>query len=140
GILKMKGNEKVRLSPVRLFFAGVFALFTAYCAYGLAGNNLSLFSGFLPPNYYSFQKKKTDCPNELNCFRDYDEGLAYAKAQNKPILLDFTGYNCANCRRMEENVWTEPSVYKLINENYVLISLYVDDYERKLPDSMQYIS
>lgn len=141
GVLKMKGNENIkRVSIVRWFFVMFFAGFTLYSASGLFGNPLSLFSGFLPPNYYSFAKKQTNCPNELSCFHDYDEGLAYAKAHNKPILLDFTGYNCANCRRMEENIWTEPNVYKTINENYVLISLYVDDYEHKLPDSMQYIS
>lgn len=141
GVLKMKGNENIkRVSIVRWFFVMFFAGFTLYSASGLFGNTLSLFSGFLPPNYYSFAKKQTNCPNELSCFHDYDEGLAYAKAHKKPILLDFTGYNCANCRRMEENIWTDPNVYKLINENYVLISLYVDDYEKKLPDSMQYIS
>jgi thiol:disulfide interchange protein DsbD len=141
GVLKMKGNENVnRKSPIRLFFAAVFFVFTAYCGYGLLGNDLKQFSGFLPPNYYSWFEKKTQCPNNLSCFKDYDEALAYAKQQNKPLLVDFTGYNCANCRRMEEKIWTDPEVFKLINEKYVLVSLYVDDYEKKLPDSLQYVS
>lgn len=141
GILKMKGSQNANLkSPVRLFFTLIFSAFTLYSAYGLTGKDLSLFSGFLPPNYYSVFPKKSQCPNDFNCFKDYDEALAYAKVQNKPLLVDFTGYNCANCRRMEENIWTDPEVYKIINEQYVLVSLYVDDYEKKLPDSMKYIS
>jgi thiol:disulfide interchange protein len=141
GILKMKGSENVNpKSPVRLTFIVLFGAFTLYSAYGLAGKNLSLFSGFLPPNYYSIFKQKSNCPNNLSCFKDYDEGLAYAKKVNKPLLIDFTGYNCANCRRMEENIWTDPEVYKTINEEFVLVSLYVDDYQKKLPDSMKYVS
>ncbi|MEO1452164.1 MAG: thioredoxin family protein, partial [Bacteroidota bacterium] len=64
------------------------------------------------------------------------EGLAYAKSVNKPILLDFTGWACVNCRRMEENVWVNPEVYKRLSEDYVLISLYVDD-RKKLPKEEQ---
>ena len=141
GILKMKGSENVNIkSPVRLFFIVLFSAFTLYSGYGLLGKNLSLFSGFLPPNYYSIFKQASNCPNNLSCFKDYDEALAYAKQVNKPLLIDFTGYNCANCRRMEENIWTDPEVYKTINEEFVLVSLYVDDYQKKLPDSMKYIS
>ena len=63
----------------------------------------------------------------MDCYKDYDKGVAIAKAANKPILLDFTGWACVNCRKVEENVWSDPEIYKLINEELVLISLYVDD-------------
>lgn len=141
GVLKMKGNEKPNLkSPVRLVFAALFSFFTVYSIWGLTGKDLSLFSGFLPPNYYSIVAKENQCPNNFNCYKDYDEALTAAKRENKPLLIDFTGYNCANCRRMEENVWTDADVSKLISEQYILVSLYVDDYEKMLPDSMHYVS
>ena len=63
----------------------------------------------------------------MECYKDFETGLAVAKAENKPILLDFTGWACVNCRKMEENVWADPSVYPLLKENFILISLYVDD-------------
>ncbi|MCI4666737.1 MAG: thioredoxin family protein [Bacteroidia bacterium] len=87
-----------------------------------------IFSGILPPMTHSiFAEKNEDCPHNLDCFKDYEEGLAYAKSVNKPIMIDFTGHGCENCRKMEENVWPETDVYKYISEDYVLISLYVDE-------------
>ncbi len=86
----------------------------------------NLLSGLAPPPGHSYIYPK-DCPLNLNCYHDFETGLAVAKEQNKPILLDFTGYGCVNCRRMEDNVWSQDDVYKIINEDYVLISLYVDD-------------
>jgi len=74
-----------------------------------------------------------ECPHELNCFFDYGQGLAYAKAVNKPVLLDFTGWTCVNCRKMEEYVWSDQRVWDILNNDYVLISLYVDD-KTPLPD------
>lgn len=97
---------------------------------------LSLLSGLAPPVGYSWIHPN-HCPSNLNCFHSYEEGLAYAKQVNKPIMLDFTGWACVNCRKMEENVWNKPEVFKLINEHYVLISLYVDDRE-KLPEDQQH--
>jgi len=67
------------------------------------------------------------CPHELNCYFDLDRGLAAAKRENKPILLDFTGWSCVNCRKMEDFVWSDPRVWKVINNDYILVSLYVDD-------------
>ena len=58
---------------------------------------------------------------------DFDKALALAKAQNKPLLIDFTGWACTNCRRMEENVWSRPEVSKYMQDNFILVSLYVDD-------------
>jgi len=73
-----------------------------------------------------------DCPHELNCFFDYAQGMAYARLHNKPVMLDFTGWTCVNCRKMEEYVWPDPAVWKILNDDYVLISLFVDD-KTKLP-------
>jgi thiol:disulfide interchange protein DsbD len=112
-------------------------LFTIYLIAGLFFNtSLSLLSGFAPPKFYSIHETKTDCPLDLNCFKDFEEGLAYAKEHDKPILLDFTGWACVNCRKMEENVWSNSEVYKAL-ENYVLISLYVDD-RKQLPKELQF--
>ncbi len=83
-------------------------------------------SGILPPAGYSYIYPQR-CPLNLNCFHDLNEGLAYAKQVNKPVLIDFTGWNCANCRKMEENVWNKPGVTELIRDKYVLISLFTDD-------------
>ena len=99
--------------------------------------NLSLLSGFPPPQFYSIYEQENDCPLGLNCYKDFDEGLAAAKIANKPILLDFTGWACVNCRKVEENVWSNPAIYKLLKEDYILISLYVDD-RKELPETAQF--
>ena len=80
------------------------------------------------PNDNSEFKFSDHCPPGINqCFDDYDEALRYARSVNKPVLVDFTGYGCVNCRKMEENVWIDEKVSKILNEDYVLVSLYVDD-------------
>ena len=89
--------------------------------------NLSLLSGLLPPEFYSLYQDDNECPLSLNCIKDFDEGKSESVENNKPILLDFTGWACANCRRVEENTWSEPKVYDMINNEFILISLYVDD-------------
>ena len=89
--------------------------------------NLSLLSGLLPPEFYSVYQDDNECPLSLNCIKDFDEGKSESVQNNKPILLDFTGWACANCRRVEENTWSEPKVYDMINNEFILISLYVDD-------------
>ncbi len=89
--------------------------------------NLSLLSGLLPPEFYSLYQDDNQCPLSLNCIKDFDEGKSESVENNKPILLDFTGWACANCRRVEENTWSEPKVYDMINNEFILISLYVDD-------------
>ena len=124
-----------KLSFSRKITAALFGLFTLYLLPGVTNTpwaNLSLISGFPPPLYYSIYQKSSDCILGLNCTRDYEEGLKMAKAQNKPMLLDFTGYACVNCRRMEENVWVQPEVYQLMKEKFIVVSLYVDD-KAKLP-------
>ncbi len=87
---------------------------------------LSLLSGISPAVCYSFWNP-CDCPQGIPCFKDLDEGMAYACKVNKPVILDFTGYSCANCRKMEENVWSQDQVRQTLTDDFVLISLYVDD-------------
>lgn len=139
GIIRFPHDgPKAKLPKIRLGTGIVSAAFTIYLTLGLLGyNHLRLLSGFPPPAFYSVFEQKSDCPLGLNCFKDFDEGFAYAKANNKPILLDFTGWACVNCRKMEENVWSENRIYTLLNENYVLISLYVDD-RKELPEQDQF--
>jgi thiol:disulfide interchange protein len=136
GILKFKNDAPIKkLSIGRIAVALFFTIFTGYLLPGVTNTkyaNLSLISGFPPPLYYSIYTGKSDCVLDLNCSRDYEEGLKMAREQHKPILLDFTGYACVNCRRMEENVWSDPQVYKLMKEKFIVISLYVDD-KKNLP-------
>ncbi|MEO9893940.1 cytochrome c biogenesis protein CcdA [Aurantibacter sp.] len=120
-------GPKQKLSTPRKATGVLSVLFVLYLSLGLMNTvQLKLF-GFLPPDFYTLAEKETDCPLGLNCFKDFEEGVAFAKKENKPILLDFTGWACVNCRKMEENVWSEPDIFSIINEDYVLISLYVDD-------------
>ncbi len=141
------------ISIPRYLFGLVILVFTIYLVPGLWGAPLKIISGFPPPNFYSESPNgfggggsstaavvlsdKGDivgdpehCPHGLPCFHDYEEGLEYAKESGKPIMLDFTGWACVNCRKMEEQVWSDPAVLKRLREDYVLISLYVDE---KLP-------
>ena len=82
---------------------------------------------------------KVGCPLNLNCFHDFNEARNYAKSINKPVMIDFTGFSCVNCRKMEENVWADSRVLSVIKNDYVLVSLYVDD-PTELPDSMKSVS
>ncbi|MCL6265769.1 protein-disulfide reductase DsbD family protein [Flagellimonas myxillae] len=131
-------GPKQKLSMGRKFVGVISAAFSVYLILGVLNiGNLKLLSGFIPPDFYTLAKKETDCPLGLDCFKDFDEGLAYAQEVNKPILLDFTGWNCANCRKMEEYVWSDPSIYPVIKNEYVLISLYTDD-RKELPEAEQF--
>jgi thiol:disulfide interchange protein DsbD len=146
------------ISVGRLFFGLVVLAFTIYLIPGLWGAPLKVISGFPPPMTYSESpygvgnskggSNATDQvlpagahlgPHDLIAFKDYDKGVAYAKSVNKPILLDFTGYACVNCRKMEDYVWSDPAVLKILQDEVVLISLYVDD-KKDLPKNEQYIS
>ena len=131
-------GPKKNLSPARKLTGLASLAFTVYLILGLFNiSNLKLLSGFPPPSFYSVVETESDCPLGLDCFKDFEEGVAYAQEANKPILLDFTGWACVNCRKMEENVWSDPSVYPILKEDYVLISLYVDD-RKELPESEQF--
>ena len=118
-------NSNLRLK----LYSSIPFIFSFYLIYSLFTdkNELKFLSGFPPPEFYTIQKTDNDCPLNLNCFKDYNKGYDYAKINNKPILIDFTGWACVNCRRMEENVWSDPEIYSLLKNEFVLISLYVDD-------------
>ncbi len=141
GKLKFPHDSPVKnLSKARVVLAIIFGAFTIYLIPGVTNTkwaNLTLISGFPPPLYYSIYQTDSECILGLNCSHDYEEGLAKAKAEGKPVLLDFTGYACVNCRRMEENVWSDAEVFKIMKEKYVVISLYVDD-KKKLPAAKQF--
>lgn len=124
-----------KVSLGRMITAGITVGLIGYMALGFIYEQdrgsykpLKLLSGLAPPSCYSWLHP-CDCPQNLDCFKDLEQGLAYAKKVNKPVMLDFTGYNCVNCRKMEEHVWPEPEVYGHLKDDYVLISLYVDDRE-----------
>ncbi|PQJ75686.1 cytochrome c biogenesis protein CcdA [Polaribacter gangjinensis] len=130
-----------KLSFSRISFGVLLIAFVVYLSPGVLKNptwNLSLLSGFPPPQFYSIYEQESDCPLGLDCYKDFDKGLAAAKLQNKPILLDFTGWACVNCRKMEENVWSDPKIYQLLKNDFILISLYVDDNEKQLPKDQQF--
>ncbi|RAV27771.1 hypothetical protein DN748_16705 [Sinomicrobium soli] len=153
-------ENKVKTSISGFISSIVIFSFVVYLIPGLWGAPVKLASGFLPPSFYKEWNQNTQvldtgisnhsntatadthsqpCPQNLNCFHDYNEGVAYAKKINKPILLDFTGWSCVNCRKMEDNVWSDPMVWDKLNNNYVLISLYVDD-TTPLPKDEQFVS
>ncbi|MEH0007659.1 MAG: cytochrome c biogenesis protein CcdA [Flavobacteriales bacterium] len=131
---------KPKISTTRAALGVIFLAFTAYLSLGLWDSpykNLSLISGFPPPLFYSVYPQKSKCPLGISCFKDFDAGMAHAKKLGKPVMLDFTGWACVNCRRMEENVWCKPAIFKLLRDDYVLISLYVDD-RKELPADSQF--
>jgi thiol:disulfide interchange protein DsbD len=130
----------VKLSFSRVSFAVLFASFTIYLASGFRVNkdtntftSLTLLSGLAPPVGYSFLYPN-DSPNDLNSFKDLKDGIAYAMEVNKPIMLDFTGHACVNCRKMEEHVWPDEMIDKYLRNDFVIISLYVDD-KKELPEN-----
>ena len=133
-------GPKTKLNKGRLTLGIITLAFVVYLIPGLTNtrySNLRLLSGFPPPLYYSIYEKDTQGPLGLRAYKDFEEGVAAAQAQNKPILLDFTGFTCVNCRKMEEQVWSDPEVFEKLRDEYVLISLYVDDRE-ELPEEAQF--
>jgi thiol:disulfide interchange protein DsbD len=130
-----------KFSTARIGFIILFAAGTLYLIPGVTntqGANLTLISGFPPPLCYSVFKSPVNCEKGIEPLRDYEKALALTKTEHKPLLIDFTGWACVNCRRMEENVWTNNEVKKLMRDSFVVVSLYVD--ERKLlPGAQQMI-
>ena len=134
------GPKKKKISKGNLAFGVLSFAFFVYLIPGLTNTsyaNLKLLSGFPPPLFYSLYEKDSDAPLGLEAYKDFDKGIAVAKERNMPILLDFTGWACVNCRKMEEQVWSQPDVFEVIDEDYVLISLYVDD-RKKLPEELRF--
>lgn len=124
------GPKRIKLPKGNVVVGILSFAFLIYLIPGLTNTkyaNLKLLSGFPPPMFYSLYDKGTEAPLGLNAFKDFDEGVAEAKRTGKPIMIDFTGWACVNCRKMEEQVWSRDEIFKVINEDYVLISLYVDD-------------
>ncbi|POY36181.1 thiol:disulfide interchange protein [Flavobacterium alvei] len=144
------------ISVGRLLLGLVVLSFTIYMIPGLWGAPLKLINAFPPPMEYSesplgFGNSGNNSstavlpdgaklgPHQIVVFDDYEKGLAYAKTVNKPIMLDFTGFACVNCRKMENNVWSDQRILPILKKDIVLISLYVDD-KRELPTTEQFIS
>ena len=142
-------SEVKNISVGRLSLAILTFSFTIYMVPGLWGAPLNLISAFPPPQHYSESpygvgNKKVEthntssnfntpegahlmAPDNILTFNDYSKGLAYAKQVGKPVLLDFTGHACVNCRKMEQNVWVKPKILEILKNDVILISLYVDD-------------
>jgi len=141
GILRFKHEGRVKLTKLRIALGILFLIFTIYLLPGVTKTkyaNRSLISGFPPPLNYSIYGKDAFKGVEANVVNDYEKALQLSKQQDKPILIDFTGWACVNCRKMEENVWTVPEVKELIEKNFILVSLYVDD-RKKLPSEEQFV-
>ena len=149
GFIKFPHDSPVKkLGPVRWAFALGALFLTFYLGSGFryvpeysSYHSLSMMSGLAPPSTYNYFlpppvinsdiKSKypsyTKCANNIDCFKDYHEGLAYAKETGKPLFVDFTGYGCVNCRKTEEHIWVNDKIRKKLIEDFVLVSLYVDD-------------
>ncbi len=139
GIFKFPNEVKSKIGLSRRIFGFCFLFFTSYLFLGLTSNNnnLKFLSGFPPPTFYSLNNTNNECPLNLNCYKDFYEGKKFSEQVNKPILLDFTGWACVNCRRMEENVWSNKEVYEILKDEIILISLYVDD-RSELPENKKF--
>jgi len=150
GKLKFAHDSEVKhISVPRLTLAIITFAFVAYMIPGMFGAPLKMLSGYMPPqqsldfdinkivrenkgeNKELCEKSKYSeflhLPHGLNGYFDFNQGIACAKAQNKPVFIDFTGHGCVNCREMEANVWSDPRVLKILREEYLIITLYVDD-------------
>ncbi|UPQ79399.1 thioredoxin family protein [Flavobacterium azooxidireducens] len=157
GKLTLPHDSPLTHISVGRLFMGLFVLsFTIYMIPGLWGAPLKIISGFPPPLHYSespngvggsgisselgaLPKGAHSGPHGIIAFHDYEDGLAYAKQINKPILLDFTGYACVNCRKMEDYVWSDTKILSILKNEVVLISLYVDD-KKELAENEKYVS
>lgn len=161
GKIRLSHDSEINfLSLPRLFFSMFILGFTLYMIPGLWGAPLKAISAWLPPqvtqefDLYSNAGQASakspetagkkyaslfHAPHGLDAFYDYEQGLAYAKSVNKPVLIDFTGWSCTNCRKMEASVWPDREVLRRLKEDYVLISLYVDD-KTELAEEEKYIS
>jgi len=134
------GPKKKPIPKGNLLVGILSTAFVLYLLPGLTNTqyaNLKLLSGFPPPLFYSLYDKGTSAPLGLEAYKDFDEGLAAAQASGKPIMIDFTGWACVNCRKMEEQVWSQPEIFEILNKDYILISLYVDD-RKELPDEQKF--
>jgi thiol:disulfide interchange protein DsbD len=156
GTIKLShDSHSTGISTGRLGFGLLTMAFTIYLIPGLWGAPLKIISGFPPPLTYSesptgigtsaalsdetLEKGMSIGPHGIKLFKDYDLALAYAQKINKPLMIDFTGHACVNCRKMEDYVWSKPQILKILKDEIVLVSLYVDD-QRTLPENEQFVS
>lgn len=164
GKIKFAHDSEVQyLSVTRTFMAIAVFAFTMYLIPGMWGAPLKAVSAFLPPSatqdfdlsaglmtneapvHENVVKKYAEIfhergtPKGFDPFYDFDQALEVAKTENKPVLIDFTGWNCVNCRKMEANVWTDPKVKSLLNNEFIMAELFVDD-KTDLPEEEQYTS
>jgi len=155
-----KDAEDKTVSVFRLSLAMIVFVFVVYLIPGMWGAPLKALAGYLPPMYThdfnvlnattSSEKPNAICdepkyadflhlPHGLSGYYDYDQAIACARQQNKPLFIDFTGHGCTNCREMEANVWSDPKVLQRLRDDYVVVALYVDD-KTELPESEWYTS
>jgi thiol:disulfide interchange protein len=160
GKIRMKSDAVVeKLNVARLMFSIAIFSFVIYLIPGLWGAPLKALAGYLPPMHtHDFDllaatrsaNSSETCgvaqyseflhlPHGLQGYFDYDQAIECARAQNKPLFIDFTGHGCTNCREMEAVVWSDPGVIKRLNEDYVVVALYVDD-KTELPENKWYTS
>ena len=156
-------DDEKKIGVPRLILAIVTFSFVVYLLPGMLGAPLKMLSGYLPPlttqnfdlskmMYNSSQKEQPTMlcgkpkyaeflkiPLGLEGYFDYDQALQCARDKKKPLFIDFTGHGCANCRKMEENVWSDPQVYERLQKNFIIVSLYVDD-KTTLPESEWFVS
>jgi thiol:disulfide interchange protein len=149
GKFKFKKDAMYNRTRVTDVLAILFLGLAAYLTTDFFGGQLNLVSGFPPPKFYSYSYKGEKLKNgtaarthDLNGLKIYlylEDAIAEAKKQHKPLMIDFTGWACVNCRRMEENVWVKPEIYNTLKDKYIIASLYVDE-KTTLPDGEQFES
>ncbi len=151
GVFRFPHDSPVKkYSPVRIALSLLFFAGGIYFTAGVFGANLKLISGFPPPLFYSYEGERhkatevaddntTHCPHGIPCENDFEKARERSVRERKPLLIDFTGWACVNCRRMEEGVWVDPEVKKMMSENYILVSLYVDE-KKELPAEEKFVS
>lgn len=158
GLIRFPHDSPLKkLSLTRKAFGSLVVLLSVYLAFGFKVNKetntynaLSLMSGLAPSANYNFFLKEQEVdaaikakypsygkgPNNINAFKDYYEALSYAKETNKPLFIDFTGHGCVNCRKTEEHIWVDDKIRSKLNNDVVLVSLYVDD-DKKLNEVLK---
>jgi len=140
GIIRFPHDSKPKMTKARWVFVVLFGAMTLYLLPGVTNTraaNLRLISGFPPPLCYSVYENPINCEQNIEpIHNDYEKALQLARQQNKPVLIDFTGWACVNCRRMEEKVWTDPDVAAMMQNDFIVVSLYVDE-RKKLPATQQ---
>ncbi|MFN2456871.1 MAG: protein-disulfide reductase DsbD family protein [Chitinophagaceae bacterium] len=145
GVIRFPHDSKPKMTKTRWAFITIFTALTLYLLPGITNTraaNLRMISGFPPPLCYSVYQHPINCERSIEpLHNDYEQALKLARTHNKPILIDFTGWACVNCRRMEEKVWPDPDVADMMRNDFIVVSLYVDE-RKKLPatQQMEYIT